>query len=70
VRLGPRDALAAGSVDVHLAPGLLAPLADSSATQQHRSQNPSHPYGGNRFTVRVTATAASMRREVRPYRAI
>jgi hypothetical protein len=49
---------------------LFAPLANSSESQQRRPQNPSHTYAGNRFTVRVTATAASRRREARPYRAI
>ncbi len=49
---------------------LFAALAKSSESQQHRSQTPSPTYAGNRFTVHVTATAASRRREVRPYRAI
>jgi hypothetical protein len=50
--------------------GPFAALANPSESQRHRSQNPSHTYAGSRFTVHVTATAASRRREVRPYRAI
>ena len=45
--------------------GLLVPPAPSSESQQHRSQNPSHTYAGNRLTVRnptrsYSATASSL----------